>query len=106
MEVLPEKKEVERPWRANMKVVTTNHPKEAEVVKQPAYDREEIRKFMLAKKKREKDEKEKKEKDGILRQEMIKQRLSELEKLQKHITKTEISAPPANKFLKVRYIFC
>ena len=106
MEVLPEKKEVERPWRANMKVVTTNHPKEAEIVKQPAYDREEIRKFMLAKKKREKDEKEKKEKDGILRQEMIKQRLSELEKLQKHITKTEISAPPANKFLKVRYIFC
>ena len=39
-----------------MKVVNTNQPKEAEVVKQPAYDREEIRKFMLAKKKRDKDE--------------------------------------------------
>ena len=100
---IPEKKGSERPWRVNMKAAkgTPENIKEL-VPKKPSYNRDEVRRFMLAKKKKDKEERMMIEKENMLKQELIKQRLIELEKLQKQIAETEIEA--SKKSLKVNFL--
>ena len=99
---IPEKKGAERPWRVNMKAPKeTPENKEESSPKKPAYNRDEVRRFMLAKKRKDKEERMLIEKENMVKQELIKQRLLELEKLQKQIAETEIQA--SKKSLKVSY---
>ena len=66
------REEPERPWRTNMKAVRTPAPPPA----QPArvkrhYDRDSVRKFMLEKKKRDKQKREEHEQAQLKKQELI-----------------------------------
>ena len=105
VEVIPEKKtEAERPWRLNMRPASKIVSNKDEIIpKKPSYDIEEVRKFMLDKKKREKEEKKSMEKENMLKQEIIRQRLLELEKLQKQIVDADIQT--TKKTLKVIVYF-
>ena len=93
VQVLPktEKTEPARPWRINMKPQSEEKIVPDQQPKRRHYDRETVRRFMLEKKKKQREERERVEKENLLRQELIKQRLEELEKLQKQIAETDFS---------------
>ena len=83
-------KHEERAWRHNMKKEKPAPEAPPVVAKKRHYDRKEVREFIRTKKLKEREEKAEKEKQEQLQKEMIKRRLTELDKLQKQITEADL----------------
>ena len=82
-------KQEERAWRNNMRKDKPKPQPQPVVTKKRHYDRKEVRDFIKMKKIKEKEEREEKERQENLRKEMVKRRLTELDKLQKQISEAD-----------------
>ena len=91
LEDVPEPEPEVRPWRVNMKKEVEPPKPISPVVKKRHYDRKEVRAYIKSKKAKEREEKEEKERKETIRKELIKSRLSELERIQKQITESSSS---------------
>merc|ERR1711923_81858 len=80
----------ERAWRHNMKKETSKEEPKLPIAKKRHYDRKEVREFIKQKKVKERELKEEKDKEENLRKEMIARRLTELDKLQKQISESDL----------------
>merc|ERR1711978_352019 len=84
-------KKAVKPWRVNMKKEVEPPKPISPVVKKRHYDRKEVRAYIKSKKAKEREEKEEKERQETIRKQLIKSRLSELEKIQKQTTESSSS---------------
>ena len=85
----PKPKPEERAWRNNMKKDQAKPQPQPVAVKKRHYDRKEVRDFIKMKKIKGKEEMEEKEREENIRKEMVKRRLTELDKLQKQISEAD-----------------
>ena len=89
-EKVPKPTPEERAWRHNMKKETSKEEPKLPIAKKRHYDRKEVREFIKQKKVKERELKEEKDKEENLRKEMIARRLTELDKLQKQISESDL----------------